>query len=94
MATPEEMVTELEETFKNRFTEKDEEYMKVVSKETLSPPVVPDFGRSSRQMHRIIHSEDHYNRSKGNRSRSRSRSPVNRNRVGKHGCVSFYALYY
>ena len=45
MATPEEIVSELEETFKDRFTEKDEEYMKVVAKETVSPPVVPDFGR-------------------------------------------------
>lgn len=44
MASTEETVAQLEVAFKDRFTDKDEEYMKVVEKAPVSPPIVTDWG--------------------------------------------------
>jgi len=87
----EEKMNQLEELYKDRYTENDKEYAACLNKTEQKPPIVPDFGGRSDS-----HSSRRDNRDKSStRHRSRSRSPEKPpKRVGKHGIISFYSLYY
>lgn len=90
--TSEDKVKQLEELFKDRYTENDKDYAACLNKEDQKPPLVADFGH--RSDNRPARRED--DRSTSNtRHRSRSRTPEKPpKRVGKHGILSFYSLYY
>ena len=88
MASSEEVVKELEETFKDRYTEKDEAFKEELDAPAdQPPPTVSNFGSSSRHSHSESDSRK--------RSRSRSRSPVaTLKRKGMFDCYSYFVYYY
>ena len=92
MANSEEIVKELEETFKDRYTEKDESYKAVLEETEQSPPILSNFGSSDNQKR---HSHSESDSKKRSRSRSRSRSPVaTLKRKGMFDCYSYFVYYY
>merc|ERR1712002_271527 len=98
-AKSEDVVAELEEQFKDRYTENDPEYKAVLEMKEPSPSVIPNFGypshdRSTSSSDRTSRNEERSS-NKRSRSRSRSKSPIaSLKRKGMFGCQSYFVFYY
>ena len=91
----EDVLLQLEEQFKNRYTESDPEYKAVLEAKEASPPVVPNFGYASHDRSDRSSRSDDRNSSHNKRSRSRSKSPVaTLKRKGAFDCISYFVFYY
>ena len=95
LSKTEDIVSELEEQFKDRYTENDPEHKAVLEMKEASPPVVPNFGYPTHSAPDRTSRNEERPANKRSRSRSRSKSPTAcLKRKGMFGCHSYFVFYY
>lgn len=88
------IVEQLDEEFKDRYTEKDAEFQATLDTKEAAPPVVPSDTTSSCQ--ESASRSDEHSSTKRARSKSRSKSPpgTTLKRKGAFSDISFFVFHY